>query len=309
MLSVAKPAYLRCPNLRCSFQLSKQVLRSNNGDTDQRNQLSSINDRRTLLSTNQTRCFSLESAANGVVSSIVNSPVVDVAQKILISVHDSTGIPWSLEIILASFFVRQITLPTHLFENHLAYVFHKKAKPEMNEQLSQIRELTRRKLQLGTLQNSREADRFFARESRRSRRDLYIKHNIHPMRRVLCVLSPFPFWAVMSFSVGGLCSRTNLYRLVENKSIAENMIATKPQAEVEGILWFQDLTLPDQHYVLPVILALILFTSIEYNLLSRRFNFIETKSLSVFTVLMRTVTVLLIYASTTTPSVSINLIC
>lgn len=64
-----------------------------------------------------------------------------------------------------------------------------------------------------------------------------------------------PLWIALSFA------------LRDMTGVFPNKLPLNPEATAslasEGVLWFQDLTLPDPYFILPVVLALTNFLNIE----------------------------------------------
>lgn len=202
-----------------------------------------------------------------------NSAVIDRIQKSLIAVHDTTGMPWFLEIGLTAVAMRILFLPVIVSEKRQATKMDKVVVPEMKKRLKLLRETSRRKLQLRELRSEAQAIKWFTQEQANLKQELYLKHNAHPGKRVVLILAHFPAFLLASFSIGHLCSQN--FTFIQNKLIADNVIRTAQQASSEGVLWFANLTLPDPYCVLPLLLMLSMRTIIRYNKLVRRFDFID----------------------------------
>lgn len=222
---------------------------------------------------NQMRNFSIEGASIATRVWLSNSTVIDHIQKSLIAVHDTTGMPWYLVIGLTAVSVRAAFLPVIALEKRQAIKMDKVVVPEMKMRVEQIRERTKRKLQLRELRSEAQAKKWFLLQQAGLKKELYQKHNAHPGKRIVLILLNFPVFVLASFSIGHLCSQN--FAFIHNRLIADNVIRTAQQASVEGCLWFTNLTLPDPHCVLPLVLMLSMRLIIRYNRLVRRFDFID----------------------------------
>lgn len=308
MLSVINKPTCYSNLSRFSFNLNQHVNRDHRMNLNLNSNLNQIN--LNQLNLNQRRNLSIDSFAQVAISlnkTFANSIFTDYIQKSLISIHDATGLPWYLEICLASVILRGTSLGFLISERKQSSIYERFFIPEMKTKLEQIRETSKRKLQLRELRSEKQAKVWFNQERNKAKKELYQKYNCHPGRKVITVLSNFPIWLLASFSIGNLCAR-NL-NIIEKQSVMSNILHASPQVSSEGCLWFQNLSLPDPYYILPILLSLSLYTSIEYNILIRRHNYIEdTFILKFLNTSFRVIAIILPIAASVTPSVSYQIL-
>ena len=238
---------------------------------------------------------------------LTNTIIVDNLQKGLISVHDATGMPWWLEICLTTVVLRIVLLPLVYTEKKESIKRDTIIVPQIKKKMDVIREATRRKLQLRELRSDMQAKQWFNEESKKFRKELYLKYNAHPGRRLILILGHFPVWVLTSFSIGHLCSQNLHY--IDQTSIRENILHALPQVGQEGTAWFPNLMLPDPMHILPVLLMASMVTSIRYNQLVRRYEFIDIKerrlSSKILSGAIKASAILLPVGSAFVPSVSL----
>ena len=145
----------------------------------------------------------------------------------------------------------------------------------MKKKLEAIKETSRRKLQMRELRTEVQAMKWFNAERKKAKLELYQKHNLHPGKRIVLILTNFPVWMLTSFSVGHLCSQNLVF--LQEQSVRDNVLHAAPQACFEGCLWFPNLTAPDPYCILPLLLMASMFTNIRYNRLVRKFELIDVK--------------------------------
>lgn len=296
-------------NIRYLNSLSRGIYAGRDDQNSSRKLLCSNQSHQIHL--NQIRNFSFDPIQWSISlnTELRNSFYVDYTMKFLTNVHDSLGIPWSLEIVLISLAIRGLfMLPVSVYERRLTAKMDVLHGPEVEKKINEIKELTRRKLQLRELRSEKEAKKFFNKRKKELYNEFYLKYNMHPTKRIIAILAPAPIWMVMSFSIGNLCRRTPA-SLLEKRSIVESIAANYPQLSTEGFLWFKDLTQPDPSCILPFVFFLTLFASIEYNVLTRRINLVDdTFKVKLFTNIFRGIALILSLTSFVTPSVSLSLL-
>ena len=87
-------------------------------------------------------------------------------------------------------------------------------------------------------------------------RQLYSQEGCHPYKMAVLPWVQLPLWIALSLALRNM---TGYFPgLTPPPGAAESFA-------VEGILWFQDLTLPDPYSVLPIVLAITNLLNIEVN--------------------------------------------
>ena len=296
-------------NLRHCFNLSKPTASILSVDNQSKSNsivnsnLISSNSNLNLHQFNQVRRLS---TADTVQWTINNLFFIEQTQRLLVGLHDTIGLPWYLEIMITPLVLRLTMLPLTIYERRQSAKFTKTLVPEMNKKLEEVRELVRRKLQLRELKSDKEATKFFNTKRNRFKKELYLKHNLHPQKRIIAIFYiPAYVWMNFSFSIGHLFARNQNLIEIQSAVQGRDLLITQQQAMVEGCLWFQNLTLPDAYHLLPLILSFSFLFTIEFNKLNRRFNYIEdTWRLKALTNFFRGFSIVLIYTASQTPSVS-----
>lgn len=101
---------------------------------------------------------------------------------------------------------------------------------------------------------------FFYSQQRKVERDLYRQEGCSPYKAGILPWVQLPLWITLS------------YALRDMTGVFPNKLPLNPEATLsfasEGALWFQNLTLPDPYYVLPVVLVCTNLLNIEVCLYS-----------------------------------------
>ncbi|KAM6953002.1 cytochrome c oxidase assembly protein COX18, mitochondrial isoform 2-T2 [Lycodopsis pacificus] len=212
--------------------------------------------------------------AAGWYSSLSDSAPVHLCEHFLVNVHQVSGLPWWLSIIVATLSVRTlITLPLATYQ--MVIIAKVEAlQAEISELAKRLRyEVSFRAKEKGWTEKQ---SRFqFKKNLRQIVSQLYIRDNCHPFKASLLVWVQLPLWISLSLALRNL----SLDRSVLQADLAAG-----------GALWFPDLTSPDPTWILPICLGLTNLLIIEVFSLQRvnpsRFQKVVTNSIRAFSVLM-----------------------
>jgi inner membrane protein COX18 len=122
-------------------------------------------------------------------------------------------------------------------------------------------------------------------------RDLYAQEGCSPYRVALLPWVQLPLWITLSFAL------RNMAGVLPGRPSLETV---ETALTTEGCLWFQDLTVPDPCYVLPIILVASNLCNIELHALRRQ---TPSRSQRIFTNSLRVLSVAMLFVATQMPSV------
>ncbi|XP_056144959.1 cytochrome c oxidase assembly protein COX18, mitochondrial isoform X2 [Lampris incognitus] len=180
----------------------------------------------------------------GLYGSLSDSTPIHLTEQLLVSVQQTTGLPWWASIMCTTLALRTlITLPLGAYQ--MVIIAKVGAlQTEIAELAKRLRyEVSVRAKERGwTEQQCRHQ---FKKNLRRIVSELYIRDNCHPFKASLLVWVQLPMWVCLSLAL-------------RNLSLARSQSGAALQSELTagGALWFSDLTLPDSTWILPVTLGL-----------------------------------------------------
>ncbi|EPS67807.1 hypothetical protein M569_06967, partial [Genlisea aurea] len=149
-------------------------------------------------------------------------------QYLIDYVHVSTGLDWWASIALATLFIRVVQIPVMIHQLKVTSKINL-LRPHM-EKLQQEME------NVGMDHVERQA----------KLKALYKEHGVSPFTPLKGILISGPIFCSFFFAV---------------RKLAENV----PSFKQGGTLWFTDLTTPDSLYILPLLTALLFWSTVELN--------------------------------------------
>jgi YidC/Oxa1 family membrane protein insertase len=161
------------------------------------------------------------------------SPIVDILGVVLLYFHDTLGVPWWLSIAMLTIVVR-----TLLFPLTVKQVKNMRAMQDLRPEMERIRAQYRDNRQ----------------KQQEEMMKLYQERRVNPLGGCLPILVQMPifigiFYVIREF--GG-------YR------VGDRVVPpTQPSFHDGGILWFQNLSVADPYYLLPIISALTMLAATE----------------------------------------------
>ncbi len=161
------------------------------------------------------------------------SPIVDVLGVVLLYFHNALGAPWWLSIALLTVVIRTLLFPLTVKQVKSMRAMQD-LKPEMDRIRAQYRD-NRQKQQEETMK-------------------LYQERKVNPLGGCLPILVQMPifigiFYVIRQFGGYSLGGRT--------------VPPEYPSFREGGILWFQNLSIADPYYILPVVSALTMLAATE----------------------------------------------
>ncbi|CAN2388988.1 membrane insertase activity [Pristimantis euphronides] len=206
-----------------------------------------------------TSAASLSAASTGQVTSdgmfakLADSAPVHLAESALLSIQDTTGLPWWGTIMCTTVALRTaVTLPLSVYQMH---VFCKLEKLQTEIQ-NLAKELRYEVAVYGKQQgwSDKVAKFHFRKNMKRLIKELYIRDNCHPFKASLIMWIQIPMWIFMSLA---------LRNFSFNTSGSDTDSLVHEQLKNGGTLWFADLTMPDSTWILPVFLGVLNLLIVE----------------------------------------------
>ncbi|XP_070187347.1 cytochrome c oxidase assembly protein COX18, mitochondrial-like [Littorina saxatilis] len=183
------------------------------------------------------------------------------AQKVLESIHSTTGLPWWASIAVSTMLLRGIvTLPLAIYSMRIM------AKVELLQpEIGKLSQELRREVAVAVKKfawDTKYARFKYNSTMRKLIKDLYIRENCHPAKSSLVLWFQIPMWVCLSFAL------RNMSGAVPTASTDIEAPVLCPDLRTEGTLWFPDLTAPDATWILPVLLGLTNLLNIEMHSLT-----------------------------------------
>ena len=161
------------------------------------------------------------------------SPIVNVLGVVLLYFHDNLGVPWWLSIAMLTVVVRSVLFPLTVKQVRSMRAMQD-LKPEMDRIRAQYRD-NRQKQQEEMMK-------------------LYQERKVNPLGGCLPILVQMPIFIGIFYVIRQFGGYT-----VGDKTVP----GTEPSFQDGGILWFQNLSVADPYFVLPVLSALTMLAATE----------------------------------------------
>lgn len=225
----------------------------------------------------------------GVFAKMSDSAAVHVAEKVLMSVQEATGLPWWVNIMCTTIVLRTaVTLPLSVYQMQILGKVEK-LQPEIQNLAKELRyEVSVYGKQHGW--SDKVAKFHFRKNLKRLITELYVRDNCHPFKASLIMWIQIPMWIFVSLALRNFSFNTR-------GSTTDELV--HKQLQNGGALWFPDLTMPDSTWILPVLLGSI-------NLLLVEMFALRTMELSKFqkyiTNIIRGISILMIPIAASVPS-------
>lgn len=219
--------------------------------------------------------------------SIADSAPVHWTEQLLISVHQTTGLPWWASILGTTLALRTVvTLPLGAYQMLIISKVEaiKLEVADLAKRLSY--EITVRAKEKGWTE--KHCKFLFKKNLRRIVSELYVRDNCHPVKASVLVWVQLPMWVCLSLALRNL-----------SLGMSEASLALQSELAVGGALWFQDLTLPDSTWIMPVSLGLVNLLITEIYVVQRTG---ATMFQKIMTNLFRGISLVMIPIAATVPS-------
>ncbi|XP_011143328.1 cytochrome c oxidase assembly protein COX18, mitochondrial isoform X1 [Harpegnathos saltator] len=196
---------------------------------------------------------------SGIFKTMSESTPIKIAQDFLLWMHDYTGLPWWLVIVLTTVVMRAtVTLPLSFYQQYIIAKLEN-LKLEMDEIVKEMKKET----DYGVYKykwSKEYATRLYTHSVKKQWNNLIIRENCHPAKASILVLAQLPLWISLSMSIRNLC-----YMLPKQDASA---YATYQEFITDGFLWVTNLTVADP-FLLPVMMGLFNLAIIEITHMNR----------------------------------------
>ncbi|XP_044132925.1 cytochrome c oxidase assembly protein COX18, mitochondrial [Bufo gargarizans] len=225
----------------------------------------------------------------GIFAKMADSAPVHLAENVLTSIQEVTGLPWWANIMCTTVALRTVvTLPLSIYQMHILGKVEK-LQSEIQNLAKELRyEVAVYGKQHGW--SDKVAKFHFRKNLKRLITELYVRDNCHPFKASLIMWIQIPLWIFVSLALRNFSFNTS-------GSNADELV--HKQLQNGGALWFPDLTMPDSTWILPVLLGSI-------NLLLVEMFALRTMELSRFqkylTNIIRGISIIMIPVAASVPS-------
>uniref|UniRef100_A0A8C5LND9 Cytochrome c oxidase assembly factor COX18 n=1 Tax=Leptobrachium leishanense TaxID=445787 RepID=A0A8C5LND9_9ANUR len=220
--------------------------------------------------------------------SLADSAPVHLAENVLITLQEASGLPWWANIICTTIALRTaVTLPLSVYQMHI-FAKVENLQPEIEQLAQRLRyEVSVYGKQKGW--NDKTAKFYFRKNLKRIISELYVRDNCHPVKASLLIWIQIPMWIFVSVAL----------RNISFATASGTGEALQRQLSNGGALWFPDLTIPDSTWILPVSLGITNLLILEIFAL-RKIK--RSKFQKVLTNVMRVVCVFMVPIAASVPS-------
>ncbi|RZC35292.1 60KD IMP domain containing protein [Asbolus verrucosus] len=209
----------------------------------------------------QQRHFSLQSTVDsvtktqtGIFRALSESTPVEYCQKFLLTIHDTTGLPWWASIVCTTVLLRGcVTVPLAIYQNYiLARLEH--IKLEMDDIAKELKKETAVAVKIYNW-DERTARIMYKLSIRKQWKTLIERDNCHPFKTTLLVFFQIPLWVSLSVSL------RNLVYMLPKQDFDAHLTFT--ELCVGGFGWIPNLTDVDSSFILPVCFGVLNLAIIE----------------------------------------------
>lgn len=187
-------------------------------------------------------------------------PTATAIESGLLQFHDVCG-SWSLEIFACTVAARLfVSLPSMTYTRKLFTTYALTTHPIRLQEMKFKKEMDQRVAAASMPpQMARDMRLQGLKLLRASMKDTIEKFNVHPGKGLVIIGFESLFW--ISYAVA-------IRNIVAAFPPSDRTTAAQTDMSSQGLLWFQDLTIPDPYCILPVSASLILLSSVQVRILS-----------------------------------------
>lgn len=215
--------------------------------------------------TNSARCLSTEflkvHVARSASSVLAQNPIVYAVQEKLIAFHDISGLPWWAVICTSTIAIRSFLI--FPVAAHQQYIIARLANVQKEMETTVKDEVTKsvNKEAAEKNWNSKQSGQYYHRRMRERRFELYRKYNCHPAKNMILVFIQVPIWVTISGAI----------RNISMMLPVQNVVAFQAYLEMtaSGFSILKNLTVPDDTFVLPILVVIANLTIIQLHEMSR----------------------------------------
>lgn len=180
----------------------------------------------------------------------VDSSLIFAAEDALINLHQLLGQSWTVDVVLVTMALKMcMTLPLNVWREKQ---INKRSLVELQLHDLKARRLIDLKPQVQSgLLTKYKAWTLLRTEMDKEKERLIKKYNCHTGRRVISIFAEISAYITYFFTLRNL---TCVY--------PQSVVMASHEMSTQGVLWFENLLVPDAYYVLPVAVgAVMLFNS------------------------------------------------
>ncbi|XP_043463638.1 cytochrome c oxidase assembly protein COX18, mitochondrial-like [Leptopilina heterotoma] len=192
--------------------------------------------------------FDYDVAVNAILKDLSESPLANVSQEFLQSIHNVSGLPWWGTIILATITLKTVVYLPFAVQQRRAIISLENAQKSFNENLELLRqEITMSMKKLGwPVEYSKTKYKEMMKEVwKRALKD----EKTHPIKAIACVSVQFTTWLAMTVALGNMCCAYSFIDLAN--------VPVYSELTTGGIEWLTNLTVPDSSLLLPIAVGAI----------------------------------------------------
>ncbi|KAF5296179.1 hypothetical protein FQA39_LY12633 [Lamprigera yunnana] len=197
---------------------------------------------------------------SGIIRTLSESTPVEYLQKFVISLHNTTGLPWWATIVCTTIFLRSaVTIPLAIYQHYiLAKV--QNARIEFTELQKELQKEVAIAIKLYNW-DDKTAKFHYKRSLKKQWNLLIVRDNCHPVKASLLIWFQIPLWVCFSTTL-----RNIVYKLPEN---APNSVTVFNELSTSSFYWISSLTEVDSTFILPILFGIMNLLIIEIQSLSK----------------------------------------
>ncbi|XP_023015149.2 cytochrome c oxidase assembly protein COX18, mitochondrial [Leptinotarsa decemlineata] len=249
-------------------------------------------------SPNQRRNFSVQTSIEsftktqtGIFKWLSESTPVECIQKLLLTLHDSSGLPWWGTIIGTTILLRTcVTVPLAVYQYYILAKLEN-LKLEMPAIAKELQMETAVAIKLYNW-DEKKARLTFNSSIRKQWNKLIVRDNCHPFKASLLLWFQIPMWISLSVAL------RNLVYMLPNQDFDAKLTFT--ELTIGGLGFIPNLTEVDASGILPIALGLLNLTIIELQVLSKVSD--PSKLQKILTNFFRGLSILMVPIAASVPS-------
>jgi len=189
---------------------------------------------------------------------VISLPPVHYIEDTLASIHDATGLPWGLTIVISTSIMRLLlTLPAHITQQKVMakrYVMSEEMKKEI---LPSLQRATNRQV-LVNKWNKSKAEASYRRVAGQIHRQKVQEYNCHAAKMFLPMYIQIPAWIFTSVAIRNIATMRHSHERSMLSPVEERYL----QMSSEGPLWCYNLSVPDPTLILPILVGVTFASTI-----------------------------------------------
>lgn len=192
--------------------------------------------------------FNHEEAINAIFKDLSESPMANLSQEFLQSMHNVSGLPWWGTILLATFTMKTVIYLPFAIQQRRAIISLENAQKSFSENLELLRnEITMSMKKFGWPVDFAKAKyKEMMKEAwKRSLKD----EQTHPVKAIICVSVQFATWLATTMAIANMCCACSFMDPANMPVYSE--------LTTGGIEWLTNLTVPDSSLLMPIAVSAV----------------------------------------------------